>query len=113
MNRKYAHELKAGLLEYTQTLENDGDQVHLPCRDTDQDDPIGFAICQENLEAIINSDEIHIAWDPTSRGSVFDLGMAFALNTPIKIIWKYSAGLSYKPGKCFENMIKRWEQQTL
>lgn len=32
------------------------------------------------------ADEVHIIWDVNSKGSHFDLGMAFALGKPIHLI---------------------------
>ena len=62
---------------YVLRLESEGHQVHWPKRDTKQDgDPIGIRICRDNREAMFTSDEVHVWYDPDSRGSCFDLGMA-------------------------------------
>jgi len=60
--------------------------VYYPPRDTNQDDTIGLRICQDNFEAIKNSNEVHVFWNEKSKGSLFDLGMAFALNRTIKLM---------------------------
>jgi len=32
------------------------------------------------------ADEVHVHWNPESKGSHFDFGMAFALHKPIHLI---------------------------
>lgn len=86
------------------TLEAAGHRVYWPARDTDQSDTIGLRICRQNLAAIRNADMVHVIWDGESHGTLFDLGMAFALNKPITPI-------SLPPqsdGKSFQNMIRAW-----
>jgi hypothetical protein len=64
---------------YVEDLEEKGHQVHWPFRDTDQLDPHGLQICLTNCDAIIEADEVHIWFDPESKGSHFDRGMLFAM----------------------------------
>lgn len=90
------------------TLEMIGWEVHWPPRDTNQDDLIGFDICSQNLEAIRNSDIVHVFWDETSQGSKFDLGMAFALGKPIVVL----SDLELTDHKSFQNMMKKWEEES-
>jgi len=71
---------------YIGGLEDKGYTVHYPPRDTNQNDPIGLNICTENKQAIINSDEVQIYYNPTSTGTVFDLGMTFMAEKPLYII---------------------------
>ncbi len=60
--------------------EAEGDEVHLPWRDIDQVALTGIECCRKNLEAMEDADIIDVYWNPTkSPGSIFDLGMAFAL----------------------------------
>ena len=68
---------------YVRGLEKAGWSVHWPHRDTDQSDMIGLKICQTNLQAIMDSDCVHVVWDGESQGCLFDLGMAFALSKKI------------------------------
>jgi len=70
--RKYVHSLRA-----------DGHDVHFPPDDVDQDDPTGARICAEHGEAMMEADEVHVFWDVNSKGSHFDLGMAYILGKPI------------------------------
>lgn len=87
-------------------LENSGWEVHWPPRDTNQNDPIGFNICNENLEAIKDAEVIHVIWDGKSQGCLFDLGMSFALDKKIIVI----EVPEYKKGeKSFQAMVHFWE----
>jgi len=73
------------IAEYVQYLEHQvGAKVHWPSRDTDQNDSTGLYICEQNREAIFSADEIHIWYDPTSQGTIFDLGMLFAFRRSMK-----------------------------
>ena len=74
------------LKNYIAKLESQGHKVHYPPRDTNQIDNIGYRICSDNMRAISNADEVHIYWNPASKGSLFDLGMTFYANKPIKLI---------------------------
>lgn len=92
--------------QYISVLKSRGDTVYYPADDTDQTDATGYRICADNRKAMLNSDEAHIYWDKNSRGSLFDLGMAFAMHKPIKII----NGIELSIGKSFTNMICRWSE---
>lgn len=89
-------------------LEAEGWVVHWPPRDTDQYDDAGLRICKDNLEAIKNADFVHIVWDGKSQGSLFDLGMAFALS---KRVIPVSLPESSE-GKSFQNMVRAWAGQA-
>jgi len=72
--------------EYVRKLEEDWDcKVHYPPRDCDQSGT-GIEICNTHLEAMRKCDEVHVLWDPNSKGSHFDFGMAFALEFPIVLV---------------------------
>jgi len=72
---------------WVKMLEEEGVEVHYPPRDTDQtDDGIGLHICEQNRAAIEDADSVYIIYDADSRGSHFDLGMAFALRKRILLI---------------------------
>ena len=45
-----------------------------------------MAICYQNQAAIIQADEVHVWWDKTSKGYLFDLGMCAMVGKPLKII---------------------------
>lgn len=67
-------------------IEKDGDIVHYPPRDVDQNDPTGVDICLKHLKAMREADEVYVLWNPESKGSHFDLGMAFALKKPVVLV---------------------------
>lgn len=85
-------------------LERKGWTVHWPPRDTNQDDPTGFKICDQNRKAIVQADEVHVIWDGQSQGCLFDLGIAWALRKPITIIRLPEL----TEGKSFQNMVTAW-----
>jgi hypothetical protein len=86
--------------EHVERLRAEGHDVHFPPDDVNQDDPTGEEICNVHLAAMIEADEVHTFWDVESKGSHFDLGMAYALgkkivpsyieqpDTPGKSYWK-------------------------
>lgn len=94
---------KTAIEKYVGDLERAGHTVHWPPRNTDQNDPVGLRICQDNLRAIDGSDEIHIWWNSNSQGSLFDFGMAFALKK--KIVLFNKNGVEKTPSKSFSNVL--------
>ncbi len=99
---------------YITQLEAEGYQVHFPFRDTDQNDLVGLRICQDNRDAIESAAAIHIWYNPSSVGSVFDLGMAFALGKPI--ILANPERVIATEGKSFSNVLlalhQKYSQQS-
>ena len=69
----------AELRTYAEGLRAKGYHVHYPPDDAPQEDPTGEAICRTHLAAMKDCDEVHVFWDVDSKGSHFDLGMAYAL----------------------------------
>lgn len=94
--------------EIVHDLESHGWMIHWPHRDTNQDDPTGFQICSENREAITVADRVFVCWDGKSTGSLFDLGMTFALQKPITVLLAPTA----TDGKSFQNMMRDWESRA-
>lgn len=64
-------------------LRSEGYDVHFPPDDAPQDDPTGEAICRVHRHAMRRANEVHVFWDVESKGSHFDLGMAYALGVKI------------------------------
>lgn len=56
-----------------------------PAEDTDQG-ASELMICLQNMAEMASSDEVWVMWDGVSEGCLFDLGMAFALAMPIRVI---------------------------
>lgn len=75
--RNAAPEASAAVAAYVDGLERSGHRVHWPPRDTPQDDPVGLRICRDNGRALLAADEVHLWYDPSSQGSIFDFGMLF------------------------------------
>src|SRR3990167_9691169 len=82
--RNASPERVAEMRLYAEKLRAEGHEVHYPPDDAPQDDPTGEAICRAHFDAMKNADEVHVIWDVDSKGSHFDLGMAYALG--IKIV---------------------------
>lgn len=90
--------------ELVNELEREGMLVHFPPRDTDQDDNTGLRICQDNRAAIEAASVVYVIWDGQSQGTLFDLGVAFALRKPV-------IPVRLPPpshGKSFQNMVREW-----
>lgn len=99
-------EQKSRMMTYIEKLEKWGWRVYYPARDTDQDDRVGFRICDDNVKAIKKADEVHIFFDPESRGSLFDLGAAFALGKKLVVV--NIEEVRSTPEKSFANVIIKW-----
>jgi len=101
-------EQKRQMENYISLIESKGKTIYYPARDTDQIDPIGFRICSDNRDAILNAKEIHIFYDKTSQGNLFDLGIAFAASKKLVIV--NLDEIEITPGKSFANMIIEWSK---
>ena len=73
----------AKVRKYVEIQRAMGHDVHFPNDDVDQDDPTGARICAEHGKAMLEADEVHVFWDVSSKGSHFDLGMAYILGKTI------------------------------
>ena len=105
--RNASENQKAFMMDYIAKLESEGNKVHYPARDTNQVDPTGgWQICTDNSNAIKNADEVHIFWDDTSTGTLFDLGVAFASGKPLAVI--NSEDINISNTKSFHNLINYW-----
>lgn len=71
--------------EHKEKLESAGHEVQLPVFDTINGDE--YNICFINRDFIVGADEVHVIWDARSIGTIFDLGVCFGLNKPIKLIY--------------------------
>lgn len=91
-------------------LERDGHTVYYPARDTNQVDETGYRICFDNKQAISDADLIYVIWDGQSRGSLFDLGVAFALDKQLIVDREFLPAAS--EGKSFQNMMVDWSHRS-
>jgi len=91
---------------YISLIEMRGDKIYYPTRDNifEKSDTIGYVICDTNKKAMADADVVHIFFDPKSKGSLFDLGMAFALNKKIFI----ANIVELTEHKSFSNMVRAW-----
>jgi hypothetical protein len=70
--------------ELAARLRTEGHEAYVPGIETRQDTD-ELTICSANRDAMSRADEVRVIWDGTSHGVVFDLGMAFAMNKPIRL----------------------------
>lgn len=112
--RGATEEVRQKLEDYTVDLESKGYDVHLPHRDTNQENT-SMGICDQNVAAIKWADEIHIFFNKDSTGSYFDMGAAFALDKPIKVIENESFEVVDENGKyvkSFARMLSEWNVRS-
>jgi hypothetical protein len=86
---------------YAAGLRESGHTVHFPPDDAPQSDPIGTTICEVHRSAMLACDEVHIFWDSDSKGSHFDLGMAYVLHKKLVPIRCFNCG----PQKSYWNAL--------
>ena len=78
--------LTSKAIKHAEALEAEGYETYVPGRDTPQH-LCAKEIYKRNVEAIREADEVHVIWDGTSQGTLFDLGAAYALGKPILIVY--------------------------
>ena len=108
-------ETKQAIAGYVRQIEAEDVEVYWPARDTDQTDQHGWTICTRNRSAILDANEIHIWYDPKSIGSVFDIGMVFALfgvGWVKKVVIANPDAVQPTPGKSFENVLLKLRDET-
>lgn len=95
--------LREKVAKYVKELEDQGHEVYFPSRDTNQG-LTAAKILEANFKGVEGRDEVHVIWDGASYGTIFDLGMAYALRIPIKVV--YIAGRTWY-SHLKENLGKR------
>lgn len=60
-------------------------------------------VCKRNREMIKWADEVDVFWDQRSAGTIFDLGMCFAMRKKIQI--------QYLGSKTFSNLMGQMEEE--
>ena len=109
--RNATQEYLDNLYSYVEKLEADGHYVHLPPRDTKQEDNTGgYIICDTNASAIEKAHEVHISYNEKSLGTHFDLGVAFALKKKIHVFEQPT--LDESVSKSFQKMMRYWEKRN-
>lgn len=74
------------MIKHKIELEKGGHKVKLPVFDS-HPELDELEICKFNRGIIKWCEEIHVFWDQRSIGFIFDFGMVFALNKPLKIMF--------------------------
>ena len=105
--RNATEEQRKWIENFTKERINEGYRIHAPHLHTRQTDLFGgYAICMQNAEAVATSEEIDIYYDQTSTGSVFDLGVAYALHKPLKLL--NSEDIKFNNEDAIDKIIKSW-----
>ena len=61
----------------------------------------GKEICERNRKALIDAEMVFVWWNPTSEGSIFDFGMLYALDKPVRVI----NDIVRTPQKSYSNVL--------
>jgi hypothetical protein len=107
--RNVTEEQQKEIDDYAHQLEGEGHEVHNPKYAVDQDDTTGFNICLGHLQSMMMADRVDVFWDINSKGSHFDLGMAFALNKPVKLVKIYQPD---NEGKSYVKVMQEMQKET-
>lgn len=95
----------SSIRQYVEQQRYCGHVVHFPPDDAPQGDPTGEGICRTHLAAMKEADEVHVFWDVESKGSHFDLGMAYALG---KSVVPVHCERLDGPGKSYWKVMLLW-----
>ena len=81
--------------------------IHVPKFHTNQVDPLcGYNICKQNGKAIAVSEEVQIYYNQTSTGSVFDIGMAYAMHKPLVLL--NGDAITFDDNNLIDSLVKSW-----
>lgn len=89
------------ILIHRGTLIEQGHEVRIPAFDS-HPTLDGLGACKSNREDVRWADEVHLIWDRRSTGTIFDFGMVFMAEKPLKII--------YLEPKTFEGVMQKYEE---
>lgn len=105
--RNASNDQRKWIENFVKEKHNEGYIIHAPHLHTVQNDLFGgYAICKQNALAVATSDEIDIYYDQTSTGSVFDLGVAYALNKPLVLLNREE--IKFDDNDLIDTVIKSW-----
>lgn len=95
-------------------LEAEGHEIYWPYRDNpyQKTDSVGTQIIAFNRVLMCRADEVHIWYEKTSTGSIFDIGMFFALvyNNFKKFVIINRENVVPTPSESFENILLALEK---
>ena len=105
--RNATEEQRKWIENFVKEKTEEGYIIHAPHLHTRQTDLFGgYAICIQNAEAVASSKEIDIYYDQTSTGSVFDLGVAYALHKPLKLL--NQEDIIFNDNDLIDKIISKW-----
>lgn len=105
--RNATDEQRKWIEDFAREKYEDGYTIHAPHLHTRQTDLFGgYAICKQNAEAVASSQEIDIYYDQSSTGSVFDLGVAYALHKPLRLLNKED--IIFNDSDLIDLIVKTW-----
>jgi len=91
------------MFDHRYQLEEENHDVRLPAFDGHQE-MNEYQVCEYNRSLIEWADEVHVLWDGRSTGTIFDLGMCFALKKPLKLI--------YLNRRSFHGLVLQMDEKT-
>ncbi|HOZ54071.1 MAG TPA: hypothetical protein PKY25_01935 [Bacilli bacterium] len=95
---------------YMDDINARGYKLYVPHIDTVQKDILGgYAICIQNARAIGESNIVHIYYDQNSKGSLFDLGIAYYMNKNIYVINEDK--IVYNNDDFGDNIVRTWNEK--
>lgn len=107
--RGVSEEKEGPILEYVTSLRTQGKIVYYPKEDTIQVDPEGgIRILWDNTWANLEADEVHVWWDESSKGSLYDIGVtmaAAAMGQIRKVVLANPEAVQSTEGKSFQNAL--------
>ncbi|MBO4570147.1 MAG: hypothetical protein J5689_02915 [Clostridia bacterium] len=105
--RNATQEQKTWIENFVKEKYNNGYKIHAPHLHTRQTDLFGgYAICRQNAEAVASSQEVNIYYDQSSTGSVFDLGVAYALHKPLKVLNRDQ--ITFNRNDLIDSIVESW-----
>lgn len=110
--RNATDEQRKWIEDFAKIKYNEGYIIHAPHLHTRQTDFFGgYAICKQNAEAVATSNEIDIYYDQSSTGSVFDLGVAYALHKKLVLLNKDE--ILFDDNDLIDNIVMNWPYNTV
>ena len=109
--RNATEEQKKYIKEFVKEKNQSGIEVHAPHMHTVQQDMFGgYTICYQNANAIADSIEIDMYYDQSSTGSVFDLGVAYALDKKL-VVLNYG-DIVFNENDQIDSIVKDWNNRN-
>jgi nucleoside 2-deoxyribosyltransferase len=88
--------------DHADALKAMGHSVRVPALDS-HPNLDSYGVCAYNRGMMMWADAVHIIWDGRSTGTIFDMGMAFALRKKVE--------LTYMNPKSFLDFIQQYEEK--